>query len=438
MSEAVLVSSPAGVPICGEIRLPGDKSVSHRALMFSALADGRSQLSGVLEGEDCQATRRALAAMGVPIERNGDGLYTVSGRGLNGLRKPAEPLDMGNAGTGMRLFCGLLAGQSFSTTLIGDESLSRRPMDRVADPLNAMGAALSTTNGHAPICIEPAPNGLQGVDYVLPVASAQLKSALLIAGLYADGAVRVTEPGISRDHTERMLSAMGVEITRDDVTVTLRHSKALEPIDIEVPSDLSSAAFFLVAASIVPGSELNLRQVGVNPSRDGVLTILDRMGAQIERLNPRMCGGEPVADLLVRATTLKGIDVPPDLVPLAIDEFPVLFIAAAAARGKSRFVGLEELRHKESDRIAAMVAGLRTIGVAVEEGPDWVEIEGGEWRGGHVDSHHDHRIAMAFAVAGATASQPISIARPENIVTSFPNFSDLGNRVGMALEFVAR
>ena len=270
------------------------------------------------------------------------------------------------------------------------------------------------------------------------MASAQLKSALLIAGLYADGEVRVTEPGISRDHTERMLSAMGVEITRDDVTVTLRHSKALEPIDIGVPSDLSSAAFFLVAASIVPGSELNLRQVGVNPSRDGVLTILDRMGAQIERLNPRMCGGEPVADLLVRATTLKGIDVPPDLVPLAIDEFPVLFIAAAAARGKSRFVGLEELRHKESDRIAAMVAGLRTIGVAVDEGPDWVEIEGGEWRGGHVDSHHDHRIAMAFAVAGATASQPISIARPENIVTSFPNFSDLGNRVGMALEFVAR
>ncbi|MEL7312482.1 MAG: 3-phosphoshikimate 1-carboxyvinyltransferase, partial [Pseudomonadota bacterium] len=329
---------------------------------------------------------------------------------------------------------GLLAGQSFPSTLVGDESLSRRPMARVADPLNAMGGGLRTTEGHAPIHIEPAGSGLHGIEYTLPVASAQLKSALLIAGLYADGDVEITEPGVSRDHTERMLSAMGVDVVRSGNVVKLSRPTHLKPLDIEVPSDLSSAAFFLVSASITPESDVILPGVGVNATRDGVLTILEQMGAQIERLNPRTCGGEPVADLRVTAAQLKGLSVAPELVPLAIDEFPVLFIAAAAATGRSRFVGLAELRHKESDRISAMVEGLRTLGVAADEGEDWVEIEGGPLTSGQVDSYHDHRIAMAFAVAGAIAQGVVEIARPENIATSFPNFVELGNNIGMHLE----
>lgn len=422
------------MPLGGSIRLPGDKSVSHRSLMFSALADGISKIEGLLEGEDCKATRRALERMGVRIEQDSDDLYTVYGVGLKGLQEPDGPLDMGNAGTGMRLFCGLLAGQDFDSELIGDESLSVRPMARVAAPLNAMGASIRTTDGHAPIRINALEGELSSFSYELPVASAQLKSALLIAGLYAVGPVSVVEPAVSRDHTERMLSAMGVSVESAGDTVTLTPPKRLNPVDIQVPADLSSAAFFLVAASIVPRSSVILQQIGINPTRDGVLKILEMMGANIRQLNPRMCGGEPVADLHVSGTQLKAVHVTEELVPLAIDEFPVLFVAASVAEGVSRFDGLAELRHKESDRIAAMTTGLRTLGVNVEEGPDWVEITGGTLTGGRVDSFHDHRIAMAFAVAGAVADDVVEVERPENIATSFPDFQVLAVECGLSVE----
>ncbi|MEO1419412.1 MAG: 3-phosphoshikimate 1-carboxyvinyltransferase [Pseudomonadota bacterium] len=430
----ILRSSRVLTPLGGSLRLPGDKSISHRSLMFSALAEGTSKIEGLLEGEDCKATAKALERMGVQIKRDSGGLYTVHGVGLRGLVKPDGPLDMGNAGTGMRLFCGLLAGQKFDSELIGDESLSVRPMARVADPLNAMGANIRTTDGHAPIRVSAPAGALSAFSYELPVASAQLKSALLIAGLYAVGPVSVIEPAVSRDHTERMLRAMGVVIESEDNTVTLTPPERLSPVDIQVPADLSSAAFFLVAASIVPRSNLILQQIGVNPSRDGVLKILEMMGAEIRQLNPRMCGGEPVADLHISGSSLKAVHVSDELVPLAIDEFPVLFVAAAAAEGVSRFERLGELRHKESDRIAAMTTGLRTLGVNVKEGPDWVEITGGALRGGRVDSFHDHRIAMAFAVAGAVADDVVEVERPENIATSFPDFQTLAVECGLSVE----
>lgn len=400
--------------------------------MFSAIADGTSRISGLLEGEDCLATLAAMRQMGVAIERETPGGFSVRGAGLGGLRSPGAPLDLGNSGTAMRLLCGLLAAQPFDSRLVGDESLSGRPMRRVTQPLAAMGARIDTVDGHAPIDIH-ACNGLTGIDYDMPIASAQLKSALLIAGLYADSPVTLTEPGPSRDHTERMLANMGADVRRDGATVSIRRAARLAPVDVAVPADLSSAAFFLVAGSIVPGSELLLPAVGVNPTRRGVLDILELMGADITLLSPRERGGEPVADLRVKAARLRGATVPAELVPLAIDEFPVLFVAAAVADGPSFFSGLAELRHKESDRISVMTAGLQALGVHLEEGEDWVRIHGGSLQGGRIDSHGDHRVAMAFAVGAAVAAAPVSIAQPENIMTSFPNFVALAADCGLRL-----
>ncbi|MEL6869450.1 MAG: 3-phosphoshikimate 1-carboxyvinyltransferase [Pseudomonadota bacterium] len=434
MAETRLVSTPVDSPLQGALVMPGDKSISHRSLMFAAIADGTSELAGVLEGEDCLATADAMRAMGVPVSATAHGRYTVTGRGLRGLAVPASAIDLGNSGTGMRLMCGLLAAQSFGSTLIGDASLSRRPMRRVTDPLVQMGADILTEDGHAPIRIKPVP-ALSGIDYQLPVASAQLKSALLIAGLFATSAVTVREPAVSRDHTERMLASMGADVTSQKGVVSIQPAQRLSAFQLSVPSDLSSAAFFLVAASIVPGSALSLPAVGVNPTRDGVLRILQAMGADIRRDNERDCSGEPVADIHVSATQLRGTSVDPSLVPLAIDEFPVLFVAAAVATGQSHFAGLAELRHKESDRIDAMVRGLRALGVSVTEGEDWVTIDGGTISAGTVDSFTDHRIAMAFAVAGSVAQGPVHVRRPENIATSFPDFVELAAAAGMHLGF---
>ncbi|MEM8548715.1 MAG: 3-phosphoshikimate 1-carboxyvinyltransferase [Pseudomonadota bacterium] len=400
--------------------------------MFGAIAEGRSQIEGVLLGEDCLATADALRALGVTITAGAAGQFTVDGVGLHGLQPSTTPLDFGNSGTGMRLMCGLLAAQRFASVLVGDASLSRRPMLRVTDPLTRMGAHIETTAGHAPLRITPG-RGLAGIRYELPVASAQLKSALLIAGLYADSATTLLPGPPSRDHTERMLAAMGAEVEMTSTTVSIRPASRLAPLSLKVPADLSSAAFLLVAASIVPGSEVTLPGVGLNPSRDGVLTILDRMGADIQRVDERIESGEPVADLVVRARALQGADIPAALVPLAIDEFPVLFVAAAAASGRSHFSGLAELRHKETDRISAMTRGLAALGISVEEGPDWVTIEGGTVNGGRIDSEDDHRIAMSFAVAGAIAEGPVEIEKPENIATSFPGFVALANACGLSL-----
>ncbi|MEO0616348.1 MAG: 3-phosphoshikimate 1-carboxyvinyltransferase [Pseudomonadota bacterium] len=438
MSETpeTIISRPVARPLEGCLRVPGDKSVSHRSLMFSAIATGRSRIRGLLEGEDCLATANAMRALGVEITREGAGDWHVVGRGLRGLEAPAAPLDLGNSGTGMRLLCGLMAAQPFSSTLVGDASLSTRPMRRVINPLSAMGARIDSDDGHAPLVIHAAET-LEGIDYDMPIASAQLKSALLIAGLYASSPTVLHEPAPSRDHTERMLSAMGAEVRREGSTVRIAPCERLEAVDIRVPADLSSAAFFLVAASIVPGSELTLEAVGTNPTRRGVLDILEAMGADLSLSNPQTVGGEPVADLTVRGRKLKGARIPESLVPLAIDEFPVLFVAAASADGVSEFSGLAELRHKESDRIGVMVAGLRALGIQVDEGEDWVRIEGGQPTGGAIDSHGDHRIAMAFAVGASVASGPVTISKAREIATSFPNFLELAGAAGLNVGPVA-
>jgi 3-phosphoshikimate 1-carboxyvinyltransferase len=403
------------------VRVPGDKSISHRALMFGAIAEGQTRASGFLAGADCLATLAALRALGVTIAQPDPQTVVIDGVGLRGLRAASNALDLGNSGTAMRLFCGLLAGQAFATTLVGDESLSGRPMGRVIEPLGRMGAVIDSNDGRPPLIIKGG-TPLQGIDYVQPVASAQVKSAILLAGLYATGATSVTEPAVSRDHTERMLAAMGASISRDQNRIMLQPGAALHGIDFEVPADLSSATFPMLAALLSEDGSVRLENVGINPSRSGVLTILRQMGADIRLLNERLCGDEPVADLEVRASRLRGIELDPALVPLAIDEFPALFIAAACAAGESRFSGLAELRVKESDRIRAMAEGLSALGIELEEFPDGIRIRGGQMRGGAVESHGDHRIAMSFAVAATRAGGPVRIADVAAVDTSFPGF----------------
>ena len=426
------VSAPAG-PLRGELRVPGDKSISHRAVMLASLADGVSRVTGFLEGEDTRATARAFTHMGVHIEAPSLSERIVQGVGLRGLHAPDGPIDCGNAGTGMRLLCGLLAGQKFDSTLIGDESLSRRPMRRVIEPLAQMGARIEAEQGGVPPLRIAGKRSLRGIDYELPVASAQVKSAILLAGLYADGETCVREPHPTRDYTERMLAAFGWPIEFSAGSAKLGGGQALRATDIEVPADFSSAAFFLVAATLVPGSELLLRDVGINPRRTGLLHALRAMGADIDGANSRSAGGEPVADLIVRHAPLHGVDVPLELVPDMIDEFPILFVAAAAAKGTTRIRGAAELRVKESDRIAVMARGLREFGIRVEETADGAIIEGGEFRGGEVDSAGDHRCAMSFAIAGALAREPIRIRDCANVATSFPGFVALANGCGFGL-----
>jgi len=430
-------SAAAASALRGEIRVPGDKSVSHRAIMLAALAEGTSRVSGFLEGEDTRATARAFAHMGVRIEAPRDNERIVHGAGLHGLSAPHAALDCGNAGTGMRLLTGLLAGQLFDTTLIGDESLSRRPMRRVIEPLTRMGARIEAGEGGVPPLHICGKRELCGIAYELPVASAQVKSAILLAGLYARGETHVSEPHPTRDYTERMLLAFGWPIDFTPGSARLQGGHRLQATDVVVPADFSSAAFFLVASSIVTGSELVLRDVGINPRRTGLLQALRLMGADIAEANPRLLGGEAVADLIVRAAPLRGIDVPVELVPDMIDEFPALFIAAAVARGTTRIRGAAELRVKESDRLAVMAKGLRMLGVRIEETPDGAVIDGGTVQGGCVDSAGDHRCAMSFAVAGLCASDVVRIADCANVATSFPGFVELANGCGFGLRATA-
>jgi 3-phosphoshikimate 1-carboxyvinyltransferase len=422
-----------GAPLRGRLRVPGDKSISHRALMLAAIADGSSHIRGFLEGEDTRATARILQQLGVRIEAPSPGERIVHGVGLHGLRASAEPLDCGNAGTGMRLLAGLLAGQDFATTLTGDASLCARPMARIARPLRAMGARLEAREGELPPLRIEVSNGLQAIDYTNEVASAQVKSAVLLAGLYARGRTTVREPQPTRDYTEKMLGAFGWPVQIEGHEVHLEGGHRLTATDVEVPADFSSAAFFLVAASIVPGSELTLESIGVNPRRTGLLSALRLMGADIVEENPRVQGGEPVADLRVRHAPLQGVALPEALVPDMIDEFPALFVAAAAARGQSRFEALGELRVKESDRLGSMARALAACGIAVYEGPHSLRIEGGQLGGAEVDSRGDHRIAMAMAVAAQVATGDIRIADCANVDTSFPGFLELASGAGMRL-----
>ncbi len=416
--------------ICGDIRVPGDKSISHRSIMFGSLAEGITHVSGFLEGQDALATLNAFTAMGVKIEGPENGKVVIHGVGMHGLKQPESALDMGNSGTSIRLLSGLLAGQGFEVTMTGDESLSKRPMKRVTDPLALMGADLETAEGGTPPLTLKAGASLKAIDYPLPMASAQVKSCVLLAGLYAEGRTSITEPAPTRDHTERMLEAFGYPVEVNGAERAVVGGGKLIAADIDIPSDISSAAFFMVAASIVPNSDLVIRHVGMNPTRVGVINILRLMGADIEVLEERKVGGEPVADLRVKYAKLKGIEIPESDVPLAIDEFPVLFIAAACAEGKTVLTGAEELRVKESDRIQVMADGLQALGVSAEPTEDGIVIQGGPIGGGEVQSHHDHRISMAFSVASLMSTGEIHIKGCDNVATSFPNFVGLANSVG--------
>lgn len=429
-TDLIFLAKP-GSSLSGRIRVPGDKSISHRSIMLGSLAEGTTEVEGFLEGEDALATLQAFRDMGVVIEGPHHGRVTIHGVGLHGLKAPAGPLYMGNSGTSMRLLSGLLAAQSFDTTLTGDASLSKRPMNRVAKPLREMGAVIETgPEGRPPLTIKGGQR-LTGMAYDMPMASAQVKSCLLLAGLYAAGSTSVTEPAPTRDHTERMLRGFGYPVSVEGSTASVESGHKLTATRIEVPADISSAAFFLVAASIAAGSELVLEHVGINPTRTGVIDILKLMGGDITLENQREVGGEPVADIRVRAAKLKGIDIPEDLVPLAIDEFPVLFVAAACAEGRTVLRGAEELRVKESDRIQVMADGLIALGVKAEPTPDGIIIEGGAIGGGEVWAHGDHRIAMSFSVASLRATAPIRIHDCANVATSFPNFLALSAEVGI-------
>lgn len=419
----------------GRIAVPGDKSISHRALMLGAVAEGTTTVRGFLASEDCLATQAALEAMGVPIERRADGFVRIEGVGPHGLKPPQKTLDLGNSGTAIRLLMGLLAGQAFDVTMTGDASLRQRPMERVAVPLRLMGARIETAAGGRPPVVVRGGARLSGIDYSLPMASAQVKSAVLLAALSAQGTTTVRSPGPSRDHTERMLAAMGVplELAEEGVghTVTLTGPATLRGGEVHVPGDFSSAAFFLVAGCLAARNGLLIENVGINPTRIGLLTILREMGARIELRNERTVGAEPVADLFVTQSELTGVDVPPELVPLAIDEFPILFVAAAAARGETVVSGAEELRKKETDRIAVMAEGLKALGVEVEERPDGARIVGGPLGSGSVDSRGDHRIAMSFAVASLRAAGPIEISNTAEVATSFPSFLEVARAAGL-------
>ena len=405
------------------VTVPGDKSVSHRALMLGSIAEGRSEVSGFLAGEDCLATLAAMRVLGVNSQQPGPTEMLIEGVGLHGLQAPDVDLDLGNSGTAMRLMAGLLSGQSFDSVLTGDESLTGRPMGRIIKPLTAMGAKIESLDGKPPLAIYKA-DKLQAIDYELPMASAQVKSAVLLAGLYADGVTSVTEPAVTRDHTERMLGSMGVSVSTAGGKISVQGGQQLRGCNIKVPADLSSAAFVILAAVLAEDADIQITNVGVNPTRTGVIAILQAMGADISLENPQLLGEEPVADIRVRSSQLQGGPVDPALVSLAIDEFPVLFVAAAAASGKTEFSGIGELRVKESDRIAAMSEGLRILGIQVDESPDAAVVHGGQFSGGTVKSHGDHRIAMSLAVAGTVASEAVLVEDVAAVDTSFPGFCD--------------
>ncbi len=417
-------------PLTGAMTVPGDKSISHRALMFSALAVGTSQIDGLLEGEDVLATAAALRAMGATITRLADGIWEVSGVGVGGLLQPTQALDMGNSGTSTRLLMGLVASHAITATFIGDASLSARPMGRVIEPLAQMGADITASpGGLLPLMVRGICPAVP-ISYTLPVASAQVKSAVLLAGLNTPGITRVIEPIATRDHSERMLQGFGavlrVEETNQGRIISITGEAELTPQSITVPGDPSSAAFFAVAASVIPGSNVLIANVGLNPTRTGLFTALRMMGADITPENPRTIGGEPVADLRVRHARLNAIEVPTDLAPSMIDEYPILFVAAACATGRTVARGAHELRVKESDRIAAMAAALSAIGVAVEEFEDGLAITGSGGAllpgGAEIASQLDHRIAMSMAIAGLASLAAVTIDDVSPVATSFPTF----------------
>lgn len=427
-----------GGKLSGEVRVPGDKSISHRSIMLGSLAEGVSRVTGFLEGEDNLATLNAFRSLGVNIEGPAQGVVTIHGVGMHGLRAPDKDIYLGNSGTSMRLLTGLFAAQEFDCTLTGDHSLSTRPMRRVTDPLSKMGCELTTTEqGTPPIHIKGAQR-LCGIDYVMPVASAQVKSSLLLAGLYANGQTCVTEPAPTRDHTERMLRGFGYPVQTNGNKVCLRGGGVLKACDIDVPADISSATFFMVGACIAPGSNLTLTHVGINPTRIGVINILRMMGADIRVTNEQIVGGEPVADIIVRSASLKGIHIPPEQVPLAIDEFPAIFVAAACAQGTTVLTDARELRVKESDRIAVMADGLVTLGIDAKPTDDGIVIQGGQLGGGTVNSHGDHRIAMSFAMAALRASNAITITDCANVNTSFPGFAQIARTAGLNISMESK
>ena len=421
-----------GGSLTGAVRVPGDKSMSHRTVMLGALAEGTTVATGFLEGQDALCTVQAFRDMGVSIRGPEGGKIEIDGVGMRGLKAPSNVLDMGNSGTSIRLLSGLLAAQPFDSTMTGDVSLRKRPMGRVTSPLTEMGAVIESDDGRPPLHIKGG-KSLKSIHYEMPVASAQVKSCDLWAGLYAEGRTSVTEPAPTRDHTERMLRGFGYEVDCENEVISLRGGGALKAAKLDIPADISSAAFFLVAASIAHDSDLTLEHVGMNPTRSGVITILTLMGADIEVLNEREVGGEPVADLRVRSAPLTGIDIPEDLVPLAIDEFPVLFIAAACASGKTTLSGAQELRVKESDRIASMAEGLTRLGVENEVMPDGIVITGGPISGGEVNTFDDHRIAMSFSVAALRATSPIQVNDCDHVSTSFPGFAALAQGAGLRI-----
>ena len=433
MNEATrsFVTSP-GILVSGEVRVPGDKSMSHRAAMLGAIAEGTTEIHGFLEARDCASTLDALSAMGVRHERRGPGQIAIQGVGMGGLRAPARPIDLGNSGTSMRLLAGILAGQAFDSTLVGDASLMQRPMERVAAPLRRMGADIATHDGRPPVTVS-GPRPLVGCDHPLDVPSAQVKSALLLAGLYASGRTCVREPGVSRDHTERMLVSFGVPVERDAGTVSVQGPATLRATDIRIPGDFSSAAYFIGAGIIAGSASLLIRDVGINPTRTALLDILRLMGADIRVHALDGADSEPRADIEVRPGRLHGVEVPPALVPAALDELPLLFAMAALADGATVVTGASELRVKESDRLAAMTAGLTALGVAVDPLRDGLRIRGGRVGGGAVDCQGDHRIAMAFAVLGARADSAVTIRDVQNVATSFPGFASTARAAGLQL-----
>jgi 3-phosphoshikimate 1-carboxyvinyltransferase len=425
-----------GGSLQGSIRVPGDKSISHRSIMLGSLAEGTTRVSGFLEGEDNLATLNAFRALGVNIQGPDEGQVVIEGVGMHGLKPPADAIYLGNSGTSMRLLTGLFSAQAFDCVLTGDKSLSGRPMRRVTDPLAKMGAAIDTSEkGTPPVHIHGSQK-LCGIDYVMPVASAQVKSSLLLAGLYANGQTCVTEPAPTRDHTERMLRGFGYPVQTRGNTICVLGGGKLKATNIDVPADISSAAFFMVGASIATGSDLTLQHVGINPTRIGVINILRLMGADIALSNEHEVGGEPVADIRIRSAELKGIRIPEDQVPLAIDEFPAIFIAAACAQGQTVLTGAHELRVKESDRIAVMADGLNTLGIDAKPTEDGIVIQGGQLGSGTVDSHGDHRIAMSFAMAALCAQGTIAIQDCANVNTSFPGFVTLAQHVGLSISQV--
>ena len=435
---------PGAKTFQGKFTVPGDKSVSHRSIMFGAIAEGTTHVTGFLEGEDALATLQAFRDMGVSIEGPKNGEVTIHGVGMQGLKAPAGAIYMGNSGTSMRLLAGMLSAQQFDSVMTGDASLTKRPMERIAKPLREMGAQIQTTGerGTPPVSITGA-QALKGIHYDLPMASAQVKSGILLAGLWAEGETSVTEPEPTRDHTERMLRAFGYEVKTEGNRISLQGGGKLVGTDIQVPSDISSAAFFMVGAAITENSDVTLEAVGINPTRTGVIEILKQMGADLSVENERIAGGEPIADILIRGSrTLKGIHVPEDQVPLAIDEFPALFIAAACAEGQTVLTGAAELRVKESDRIQVMADGLKTMGIDCTPTDDGIIIQGkgkaGDWSavftGGEIESHHDHRIAMSFSIAGLRTCGEIKIVGTETVATSFPTFTELAGVAGLNIQ----